>query len=109
VLILKPFRRAEDSVQELIRTRYGFLLAYFGSPPGEAEPLFREHFGMVLGNPDFLFMPLRVPFGGRKASGWILERRGDTWVERDGAFIYSRELSRGAPADAALPEGTSKP
>jgi len=37
---------------------------------------------MVLGNPDFLFMPLRVPFGGRKASGWILERHGDTWVER---------------------------
>jgi acyl-CoA reductase-like NAD-dependent aldehyde dehydrogenase len=109
VLILKPFRRAEDSVRELIQTRYGFLLAYFGSPPEDAPPLFREHFGMVLGNPDFLFMPLRVPFGGRKASGWILERRGDTWVERDGAFIYSRELARGAPVDATLPEGTPKP
>ena len=94
VLILKPFRHAGDSVRELIQTRYGFLIAYFGSPPEGAEPLFREHFGMVLGNPDFLFMPLRVPFGGRKASGWILERHGDTWVERDGAFIYSRELAR---------------
>ncbi|MGE5310196.1 MAG: aldehyde dehydrogenase family protein, partial [Nitrospirota bacterium] len=94
VLILKPFRHAEDSVQELIQTQYGFLLAYFGSPPDDALPLFREHFGMVLDNPDFLFMPLRVPFGGRKASGWILERHGDTWVERDGAFIYSKELAR---------------
>jgi acyl-CoA reductase-like NAD-dependent aldehyde dehydrogenase len=103
VLVLKPFHRAEDSVQELIRTRYGFLLAYFGSAPGDAESLFREHFGMVLGNPDFLFMPLRIPFGGKKASGWILERRGNAWVERDGAFIYSRELSRGA--DNTFPAG----
>jgi len=94
VLILKPFRHAGDSVQELIQTHYGFLLAYFGSPPEDALPVFREHFGMVLDNPDFLFMPLRVPFGGRKASGWILERHGDTWVERDGAFIYSKELAR---------------
>ena len=94
VLILKPFRHAGDSVQELIQTHYGFLLAYFGSPPEDALPVFREHFGMVLDNPDFLFMPLRVPFGGRKASGWILERHGDRWVERDGAFIYSKELAR---------------
>jgi acyl-CoA reductase-like NAD-dependent aldehyde dehydrogenase len=106
VLVLKPFRHAGDSVRELIQTRYGFLLAHFGSPPEDAPPLFREHFGMVFDNPDFLFMPLRVPFGGRKASGWILERHRDTWVERDGAFIYSRELARGVRTDATLPEGT---
>jgi acyl-CoA reductase-like NAD-dependent aldehyde dehydrogenase len=94
VLILKPFRHAGDSVRELIQTRYGFLVAYFGSPPDDALHLFREHFGMVLDNPDFLFMPLRVPFGGRKASGWILERAGERWVERDGAFIYTKELAR---------------
>jgi acyl-CoA reductase-like NAD-dependent aldehyde dehydrogenase len=105
VLVLKPFRQARDPVSELIQTRYGFLVAYFGSPPADALPLFREHFGMVLDNPDFLFMPLRVPFGGRKTSGWILERHGDSWVERDGAFIYSGELARGAPAEPTLPEG----
>jgi hypothetical protein len=72
----------------------------------DALPLFGEHFGTVLDNPDFLFMPLRVPFGGRKASGWILERQEDTWVERDGAFIYSRELARGVRTEASLPERT---
>jgi hypothetical protein len=49
---------------------------------------------MVHANPDFLFTPLRLPFGGRKESGWILERRGGEWIERDGAFLYSRELVR---------------
>jgi acyl-CoA reductase-like NAD-dependent aldehyde dehydrogenase len=96
LLVLKPFRHAEEAVQDLIQTRYGFLLAFFGSPPAGGEDLFRQHFGMVFDAPDFLFMPLRLPFGGRKASGWILERRGDGWRERDGAFIYSRELARDA-------------
>jgi len=96
LLVLKPFRHAEEAVRDLIQTRYGFLLAFFGSPPAGGEELFREHFGMVFDAPGFLFMPLRLPFGGRKASGWILERRGDGWAERDGAFIYSRELTRDA-------------
>jgi len=47
---------------------------------------------MVHDNPDFYFTPLRLPFGGKKDSGWILERQGDQWIERDGAFIYSQEL-----------------
>ena len=42
--------------------------------------------------PDFLFTPLRLPFGGKKDSGWILERDGDRWIERDGAFQYTKEL-----------------
>ena len=49
---------------------------------------------MVYDNPDFLFTPLRLPFGGKKASGWILEREGDLWSERDGAFWYTKELVR---------------
>jgi len=38
---------------------------------------------------------LRLPFGGKGGSGWILERRGNDWIERDGAFLYSRELVSG--------------
>lgn len=91
-LALKPFDDAEGAVREVIRTRYGFLLAYFGTPPEGAEKLFSENFGMVYPNPDFEFTPLRRPFGGRKESGWILERCGAEWVERDGGFLYSREL-----------------
>jgi len=91
-LALKSFEDSEAAVREVLTTRYGFLLAYFGTPPEGARGLFSESFGMVHENPDFTLTPLRLPFGGRKASGWILERQGGEWVERDGAFLYSREL-----------------
>jgi acyl-CoA reductase-like NAD-dependent aldehyde dehydrogenase len=93
-LLLKPFDDPLQTVEELTRTRYGFLLAFFGSPPQGGRGLFFEHFGMVHDNPDFFFTPLRLPFGGKKESGWILERRGSQWIARDGAFVYSRELAR---------------
>ncbi len=93
-LLLKPFDDTDKAVQELIDTRYGFLLNYFGSPSDNAKTLFRSHFGMVHDNPDFTFTPLRLAFGGKKDSGWILERQGNQWLERDGAFLYSKELSR---------------
>lgn len=93
-LALKPFDDARGAVREVLGTRYGFLVAYFGTPPEDAPRLFSENFGMVHDNPDFEFTPLRLPFGGKKESGWILERRGAQWVERDGAFLYSRELVR---------------
>jgi hypothetical protein len=50
---------------------------------------------MVYDNPDFLFTPLRLPFGGKGESGWILETRDGRVSKRDGAFIYSAELVRG--------------
>ena len=91
-LLLKPFDDQQGMVQELIQTRYGFLVAFFGSAPEEAKRLLLRHFGMVHDNPDFQFTPLRLPFGGKKDSGWILERQADKWIERDGAFLYSKEL-----------------
>ncbi|UCD31148.1 MAG: aldehyde dehydrogenase family protein [Desulfobacterales bacterium] len=91
-LLLKPFDDPKQAVEELVGTRYGFLLNYFGTPPDGAEKLFRLHFGMVHDNPDFVFTPLRLAFGGKKESGWILERKGDQWIQRDGAFLYSKEL-----------------
>ena len=91
-LLLKPFDDPERAVSELVQTRYGFLLAFFGSPSDRIKARFNAHFGMVHDNPDFTFTPLRLPFGGKGDSGWILERRGGDWIERDGAFLYSREL-----------------
>ena len=67
-------------------------MAFFGSPTERSREAFQAHFGMVYDNPDFLFTPLRLPFGGKKDSGWILEREGDRWIERDGAFQYTKEL-----------------
>jgi acyl-CoA reductase-like NAD-dependent aldehyde dehydrogenase len=91
-LVLKPFDDPNEAVLELVQTRYGFLIAFFGSPSDQAKTLFYTHFGMVHENPDFTFTPLRLPFGGKGASGWILERKGNDWIERDGAFLYSKEL-----------------
>jgi len=93
-LAMKSFDDSEKIVREAIRTRYGFLLSYFGTPPEGGAEAFRENFGMVYSDPDFLFLPLRFPFGGKKASGWILERKGEEWKQRDGGFLYSRELVR---------------
>jgi acyl-CoA reductase-like NAD-dependent aldehyde dehydrogenase len=91
-LLLKPFDDPKRAVQEVIRTRYGFLLAFFGSTFPDALSLFDENFGMVHDNPEFFFTPLRHPFGGKKESGWIVERRGSLWTTRDGGFLYSKEL-----------------
>ncbi len=93
-LLLKPFEDLYQATSELLQTRYGFLLAFFGLPPEAIKKKFYTYFGMVHDNPDFTFTPLRLPFGGKNASGWIIERRGDDWIERDGAFQYSRELVR---------------
>jgi acyl-CoA reductase-like NAD-dependent aldehyde dehydrogenase len=94
LLVLKPFDEQEAMVRQLAQTQYGFLLAFFGSADEETKRAFQEHFGMVHDNPDFTFTPLRLAFGGKKESGWILERRGNSWIQRDGAFLYSRELVR---------------
>ena len=91
-LVLKPFDDPYDAVSELVETRYGFLLAFFGSPTEPIKMLFHATFGMVHDNPDFTFTPLRLPFGGKNESGWILERKGNEYIERDGAFLYSKEL-----------------
>jgi acyl-CoA reductase-like NAD-dependent aldehyde dehydrogenase len=84
----------EEAVTRVLRSRYPFLVSFFGSPPSGAREKFQETFGMVYDNPDFVFTPLRLPFGGRGKSGWILERNNGELVKRDGAFIYSAELVR---------------
>ncbi len=94
-LVLRSFEDTHEVIRELTRTRYGFLVVFFGSLQAELKALLQAHFGMVHDNPEFLFTPMRLPFGGRKSSGWILDRCGTQWVERDGAFVYSRELIQG--------------
>jgi hypothetical protein len=61
--------------------------------------LLQQTFGMMYLNPDFTFTPLRLPFGGKKDSGWIVEKHGSSMRRRDGAFIYSAELVRDPPSE----------
>jgi acyl-CoA reductase-like NAD-dependent aldehyde dehydrogenase len=41
-LVLKPFDDPYDAVSELVLTRYGFLLAFFGSPTKPVKALFHS-------------------------------------------------------------------
>jgi acyl-CoA reductase-like NAD-dependent aldehyde dehydrogenase len=94
-LALCPVKSDAAAVDRVLKTRYPFLVSWFGSPPPGAKDALTKNFGMVYDNPDFLFTPLRLPFGGKKESGWILERRDGELLHRDGAFNYSAELVRG--------------
>jgi acyl-CoA reductase-like NAD-dependent aldehyde dehydrogenase len=93
-LALVPVESDAEAVTRVLQSRYPFLVSWFGAAPPGAKEVFAKTFGMVYDNPDFLFTPMRLPFGGRGASGWILEQTDGKFVKRDGAFIYSAELVR---------------
>lgn len=90
--------RVADDAEALARvqqTQYPFAVSIFGTPTAEAREQLKQTFGMVYENPTFTFTPLRLPFGGKKLSGWIMENKDGVLQRRDGAFIYSAELSQG--------------
>lgn len=92
VLVEVPDRRA--AFREVLSTSYGFLVAAFGRVSPQEKRGLEETFGMVHLNPDFLFTPLRLPFGGRGKSGWVLTRTADGVKTKDGALMYAEELVR---------------
>jgi betaine-aldehyde dehydrogenase len=94
-LALIPTESDAAAVATVLESRYLFLVTWFGTPPPGAQAALSEKFGMPYDNPDFLMTPLRLPFGGKGASGWIIENHGGVLSKRDGAFIYSEELVRG--------------
>ncbi len=85
----------QAAVARVLPSRYPFLVGWFGSPPPGAKDALTKTFGMTYDNPDFIFTPLRLPFGGKGESGWIIENHNGRLTKRDGAFIYSAELVRG--------------
>ncbi len=93
-LALIKVKDEADAVRRAVQTRYPFAVSLFGTIPAALLDLVRRTFGMVYLNPDFTFTPLRLPFGGKKDSGWIMEQHDGRLVRRDGAFIYSAELVR---------------
>jgi betaine-aldehyde dehydrogenase len=93
-LALVPVESDAAAVAQVLKSRYPFLVAWFGTPPPGAQGALTEKFGMTYADPDFIFTPLRLPFGGKGASGWIIENRHGKLIKRDGAFIYSAELVR---------------
>lgn len=97
-LALIRVKDGSEGVARAVRTRYPFAVSVFGAiSPAEEERL-RQSFGMVYLNPAFTFTPLRLPFGGKGDSGWIIEKYQGGWRRREGAFYYSAELVRHDPA-----------
>jgi acyl-CoA reductase-like NAD-dependent aldehyde dehydrogenase len=94
-LALVQVQSDAEAVSRVLRSRYPFLVAWFGTPPPGAKEDLTKTFGMTYDNPDFLFTPLRLPFGGKGESGWIIENHVGAFTKRDGAFSYSAELVRG--------------
>ncbi|MHB9072928.1 MAG: aldehyde dehydrogenase family protein [Desulfobaccales bacterium] len=94
-LALTPVDSDEAAVAQVLRSRYPFLVTWFGTPPPGAREALTKKFGMTYDNVDFVYTPLRLPFGGKGESGWIIENRDGKLIKRDGAFIYSAELVRG--------------
>jgi succinate-semialdehyde dehydrogenase/glutarate-semialdehyde dehydrogenase len=101
-LALVPVASDAAAVAQVLKSRYPFLVAWFGSPPPCAEDALTKNFGMTYDNPDFIFTPLRLPFGGKGESGWIIENRDGQLLKRDGAFIYSAELVRCVSSEQLL-------
>ena len=93
-LALVPVVSDEAAVAQVLHSRYPFLVAWFGTPPPGAQEALTKKFGMTYDTPEFVFTPLRLPFGGKGDSGWIIESRDGKLAKRDGAFIYSAELVR---------------
>ncbi|MGQ9920278.1 MAG: aldehyde dehydrogenase family protein [Desulfobacca sp.] len=91
-LALIKVKDVTEAVNRAVRTRYPFAVSLFGSASAAQVERLQQNFGMVYLNPDFTFTPLRLPFGGKKGSGWIIENRGGRLYRRDGAFLYSAEL-----------------
>jgi len=94
-LALIPVDSDKAAVEQVLRSRYPFQVTWFGTPPPGARQALTEKFGMTYDNVDFIYTPLRLPFGGKGESGWIIENRDGNLIKRDGAFIYSAELVRG--------------
>jgi succinate-semialdehyde dehydrogenase/glutarate-semialdehyde dehydrogenase len=94
-LALVKVKTDAEAVSRVRQSRYPFLVTWFGTPPPGAKETLSATFGMTYDNPDFIFTPLRLPFGGKGDSGWIIENHGGTFTKRDGAFIYSAELAQG--------------
>mgnify|MGYP001024348605 CR=1 FL=1 len=93
-LALTPVASDEEAVARVLTSRYPMLVVFFGTPPPGARERLQATFGMVFDHPDFLFTPLRIPFGGKGDSGWVLERENGTVRRRDGAMLYAAELVR---------------
>jgi acyl-CoA reductase-like NAD-dependent aldehyde dehydrogenase len=81
-------------LREAMKTMYPLIAYAFGEYTGGKKALER-FYGSVYWDPKFLYLNPRDPFGGRRDSGWVLERRDSKIMRRGGPLVYPLELTQG--------------
>ncbi len=81
-------------VMDAYNSRFPLIAYAFGKPPLGGKGRLEATYGKVYWEPDFLYMSPREPFGGRRESGWVLERKKYCLKRHGGALNYVKELTR---------------
>ncbi len=84
----------EAMVMDAASTRFPLIAYAFGKPPLGGKGRLEATYGRVYWEPDFTYLKVREPFGGRRESGWVLERQKYCLKRRGGALNFVQELTR---------------
>ncbi|BAT71882.1 aldehyde dehydrogenase [Thermosulfidibacter takaii ABI70S6] len=96
-LLAVQFVETEDEAfDRALDTRFRHIVYIFGDISERNRKRILDGFGMVHFNPEFTFLPLRGPYGGKMDAGWVLEKVDGEVVKKDGPIIYCVEMTRPA-------------
>ena len=81
-------------VMDAASTRFPLIAYAFGKPPLGGKGRLEATYGRIYWDPDFTYLKVREPFGGRRESGWVLEKKRYCLKRRGGALNFVQELTR---------------
>ncbi len=91
---VKTFPSDNSMMMEAASTRYPLIAYAFGKPPLGGKGRLEATYGSVYWDPRFIYLKVREPFGGRRESGWVLEKQRYCLKRRGGALNFVKELTR---------------
>jgi betaine-aldehyde dehydrogenase len=100
VIPIREVGSVEEAVALAANSRYGLAASVYGGPPEAAEALSSSH-GQVFRDEIWLSYfgrNLHAPYGGRRRSGWVWERRDGCFQRREGPRVNALEFSRPLPS-----------
>ena len=94
-LALVPVQSDEEALSRVLRSRYPFLAAWFGTPPPGGKQQLAGHLRYDLRQPGLSFYPpATCPSAARARAAGSSKTADGILTKRDGAFLYSAELVR---------------
>jgi len=100
VIPVQEVASVEEAVALAGDSRYGLAASVYGGPAEAAEELSSSH-GQVFRDEIWLSYfgrHLHAPYGGRRLSGWVWERRHGRFQRREGPRVNALEFSRPLPS-----------